>query len=149
MLLLVLVPVSLIDLDTRKIPNRITAPAAVAAVLAGLIVRPSAVPAQLIAGAAGFLFLFVFALAYPKGLGMGDVKLAGVLGLYLKASVAVALFAGVIAGAVMGLGIMARVGVATGRKTGIPFGPFLAIGGVIGILAGPPLVHWYLHGLGH
>lgn len=148
-LIAALVPVSLIDLDTRKIPNRITGPAAVAAIILGLIVNPSGVPTQLIAGAAGFLFLFVFALAYPRGLGMGDVKLAGVLGLYLGASVAVALFAGVIAGAVLGVAIMARVGIAQGRKTGIPFGPFLALGGVVGLLAGHPIVHWYVHSVVH
>jgi leader peptidase (prepilin peptidase)/N-methyltransferase len=150
MLLAVLIPSSLIDLDTRKIPNRITGPAAVGAILAGLLLKPSAVPTQLIAGAAGFLFLFVFALANPKGLGMGDVKLAGVLGLYLGGPVVVALFAAVVAGALAGLGVIAHRGVRVGRKTGIPFGPFLAVGGVVAILAGHPILHWYAHHLaGH
>jgi leader peptidase (prepilin peptidase)/N-methyltransferase len=144
-LLFVLVPVSLVDLDVRKIPNRITGPAAVLAVIIGLAIKPSGLPGQMIGGAAGFAFLFVFALAYPRGLGMGDVKLAGVLGLYLAGAVAVALFAGVLIGAVVGLGVMARVGVAEGRKTGLPFGPFLAAGGLIGILAGHPIAHWYVH----
>jgi leader peptidase (prepilin peptidase)/N-methyltransferase len=144
-LVCVLVPIALIDLDHRIIPNRITLPAAVAAVGIGAALGPSHVPEQLIAGAAAAGFLLVFALAYPRGMGMGDVKLAGVLGLFLGRSVAVALFAGVLAGAVLGAAVMARVGVVQGRKTAVPFGPFLALGGVVGLLAGSPIVHWYLH----
>ena len=148
-MLAALVPLSLIDLDTQKLPNKITAPAAVAAVVIGLIFHPSGVPEQLIAGAAAAGFLLVFALAYPRGLGMGDVKLAGVLGLFLGRDVAVALAAGIISAAVLGAAVIARKGVAKGRKTAIPFGPFLAFGGVIGILAGPQIVHWYLHSVIH
>jgi leader peptidase (prepilin peptidase)/N-methyltransferase len=80
---------------------------------------------------------------------MGDVKLAGVMGLFLGRSVAVALFVGVLAGAVFGAAVIARRGVAKGRKTAIPFGPFLALGGLVGILAGPPIVHWYVHSVLH
>jgi leader peptidase (prepilin peptidase)/N-methyltransferase len=76
---------------------------------------------------------------------MGDVKLAGVLGLFLGRSVAVALLVGVLTGALLGAAVMARLGVAQGRKTAIPFGPFLALGGLIGLFAGPTIVHWYLH----
>jgi leader peptidase (prepilin peptidase)/N-methyltransferase len=141
----VLVPIALIDLDKRIIPNKITAPAAIAAVAIGLAFKPSAVPEQLISGAAAGGFLLVFVLAYPRGMGMGDVKLAAVLGLFLGREVAVAMLAGVVAGALVGGLVMARVGVATGRKTAIPFGPFLALGGVIGLLAGAPIVHWYLN----
>jgi leader peptidase (prepilin peptidase)/N-methyltransferase len=98
---------------------------------------------------AAFAFLFLFALIYPKGLGMGDVKLAGVMGLYLAASVVVALFAGLCAAAVLGVGVLARRGMAEGRKTYIPLGPFLALGGIVGILAGPQIVHWYTHSAVH
>jgi leader peptidase (prepilin peptidase)/N-methyltransferase len=143
----VLVPVALIDFDHRIIPNRIMLPAAVVAVAIGLVTRPSGVPEQLIAGAAAGGFLLIFALAYPRGMGMGDVKLAAVMGLFLGRSVAPALLVGVFVGAVIGGVVMARVGVAQGRKTALPFGPFLAIGGVIGLLAGPAIVHWYLHTL--
>ena len=76
---------------------------------------------------------------------MGDVKLAGVLGLYLGASVALALFIGVLAGAVVGAVVMARLGVAKGRRTAVPFGPLLAFGAVVALLVGPAVVHWYLH----
>ncbi len=140
-----LVPIALIDLDTRTIPNKITAPAAVVAIAIGLLTDPSRVPGQLIAGAAAAGFLLIFALAYPKGMGMGDVKLAGVLGLYLGASVALALFIGVLTGAVVGAAIIVRVGVNKGRRTAVPFGPFLAFGAVVALLIGPTAIHWYLH----
>jgi leader peptidase (prepilin peptidase) / N-methyltransferase len=144
-LLGILVPVALIDLEHRIIPNQITAPAAVAAVVLGLALKPAGVPEQLIAGAAAGGFLLVFVLAYPGGMGMGDVKLAAVLGLFLGRSVAVAIMAAVLAGALVGGVIMARVGVERGRKTAIPFGPFLALGGVLGLLAGPAIIHLYVN----
>ncbi len=144
-LVAVLVPTALIDLDNRIIPNKIMLPAAILAVAIGLALAPSHVPEQLIAGAAAGGFLLLFALAYPRGMGMGDVKLAAVLGLFLGRSVAVAILGGVLAGTVIGLGIMAKVGVEKGRKTAVPFGPFLALGGIVGLLLGPTLVHWYLH----
>ena len=144
-LVLVLVPVALIDLEHRIIPNKITLPAALAAVAIGALTRPGGVPEQLIAGAAAGGFLLLFALAYPRGMGMGDVKLAAVLGLFLGRSVGVALMVGVLSATLVGVAIMARQGVKEGRKTAVPFGPFLALGGVVAVLAGPPLVHWYLH----
>jgi leader peptidase (prepilin peptidase)/N-methyltransferase len=146
-LLVVLVPVALIDLEHRIIPNRILAPAAVAAIAIGLATKPSGVPEQLIAGAAAGGFLLVFALAYPRGMGMGDVKLAAVLGLFLGRSVAVAVLVGVLVGVIYGAVVMSRAGVAKGRKTAIPFGPFLALGGVVGLLAGPALTHLYLNAI--
>jgi leader peptidase (prepilin peptidase)/N-methyltransferase len=144
-LLAVLVPVALIDLDHRIIPNRITGPAAVLAIALGAALKPSHLPEQLIAGAAAGGFLLVFVLAYPRGMGMGDVKLAAVLGLFLGRTVAVALLAGVLAGTVVGVAVMARVGMEKGRKTAVPFGPFLAFGGVLALFVGEPLMHWYLH----
>ncbi len=141
----ILVPVALIDLEHRVIPNKITVPAAIGAVAIGLALDPSKVPEQLIAGAAAGGFLLLFALLYPKGMGMGDVKLAAVMGLYLGRYVAVAILFAVLAGTVVGGLIMARRGVAEGRKTAVPFGPFLAAGGVFALLAGPAIVHWYLH----
>jgi leader peptidase (prepilin peptidase) / N-methyltransferase len=144
-LVAILVPVALIDFDHRIIPNKITAPAAVAAVAIGLAFKPAGVPEQLIAGAGAAGFLLVFVLAYPRGMGMGDVKLAGVLGLFLGREVAVAILVGVLLGVVVGSVVMARLGVERGRKTAMPFGPSLAIGGVVALLAGAPIMHWYLH----
>lgn len=146
-LVVVLVPVALIDLEHRVIPNRILAPAAAAALAIGLATRPAGAAEQLIAGAAAAGLLLVVALAYPRGMGMGDVKLAGVMGLFLGRSVAVALLVGVLAGVVAGGVIMARVGVERGRKTAVPFGPFLALGGAVAVLAGPTLTHLYLHAM--
>ena len=103
------------------------------------------VPEQLIAGAAAGGFLLVFVLAYPRGMGMGDVKLAAVLGLFLGRSVAVALLVGVLLGTVVGAAVMARVGVEKGRKTAVPFGPFLASAASSACSPGPTIIHWYLH----
>jgi leader peptidase (prepilin peptidase) / N-methyltransferase len=144
-LVTVLMPVALIDLEHRIIPNKITGPAALAAVAIGAVTQPGGVPEQLIAGAAAGGFLLLFALAYPRGMGMGDVKLAAVLGLFLGRSVGVAVMVAVLVGSLVGAGIMAHQGVEKGRKTAVPFGPFLALGGVVALLVGPALVHWYLH----
>ncbi len=147
-LVAVLVPIALIDLDKRIIPNKITLPAAIIAVAIGLVLAPGKVPEQLVAGAAAGGFLLLFALAYPRGMGMGDVKLAAVLGLFLGRSVGVALLVGVFTGALFGAAVMARLGVAEGRKTAVPFGPFLAFGGIVALFAGPAIVHLYLHSVG-
>jgi leader peptidase (prepilin peptidase)/N-methyltransferase len=141
----VLVPVTLIDLEHRIIPNRITLPAAVAALLAGVMLDPGFVPEQLIAGAAAFAFFFLAALAYPRGMGMGDVKLAGVLGLYLGRAVGPGLFIALIAGVVAGIAVIAVKGAAEGRKTKVPFGPFLALGGMIAFFVGQSLANDYAH----
>jgi leader peptidase (prepilin peptidase)/N-methyltransferase len=145
LLVAILVPIALIDIEQRIIPNKITLPAAIAAVGIGLATRPSGVPEQLLAGLGAGGFLFVFALAYPRGMGMGDVKLAAVLGLFLGRSVGAAVLIGVASATVVGMALIARVGVAEGRKTAVPFGPFLALGGIVALLAGPAIVHWYLH----
>jgi leader peptidase (prepilin peptidase)/N-methyltransferase len=144
-LVAVLVPVALIDLEHRIIPNKITLPAAVAALAIGAALDLRGVPEQLIAGAGAGGFLLAFLLMYPRGMGMGDVKLAAVLGLFLGRSVAVAILAGVLSATLVGAVVIARVGVEKGRKTAVPFGPFLALGGIIGLFAGPAIIHWYLH----
>jgi leader peptidase (prepilin peptidase)/N-methyltransferase len=144
LLVTTLVPVTLIDLDTRRIPNAITLPSAIAALVAGLALDLDFVPEQLIAGAAAFAFFFAAAYLYPRGMGMGDVKLAGVLGLYLGRAVAPAIFIALITGVLVGVVIIARVGQEAGRKTAVPFGPFLALGGIIAFFVGDQLVDSYL-----
>jgi leader peptidase (prepilin peptidase)/N-methyltransferase len=144
LLVTVLVPVTLIDFEHRIIPNRITLPAAAAAVVAGAITDPSWLPQQLIAGVAGGGFFFLAALAYPRGMGMGDVKLAGVLGLYLGRAVAPAILIALVSGVLVGVVIIAVKGAREGRKTAVPFGPFLALGGVVALFAGNALIDAYL-----
>jgi leader peptidase (prepilin peptidase) / N-methyltransferase len=143
-LVLLLVPVTLIDLDHRIIPNRLLAVGAVVALALLGALQPGALPEHLIAaaGAGGFFLLAV--LAYPKGMGMGDVKLAAVLGLFLGRAVAPAVFVALVAGTVVGALIIARRGAREGRKTAIPFGPYLALGGLVGLFAGVALVDLYL-----
>jgi leader peptidase (prepilin peptidase) / N-methyltransferase len=145
LLVTALVPITLIDLELRLIPNKITLPAAIAAVVAGVVLDIGFVPEQLIAGAAAGGFFLLAALAYPRGMGMGDVKLAGMLGLYLGRAVAPAIFAGLILGVVVGAVIIARKGAREGRKTAVPFGPFLALGGIFGLFAGDAVVDAYLN----
>jgi leader peptidase (prepilin peptidase) / N-methyltransferase len=144
LLVTALVPIALIDLDVRLIPNVITGPAAIAALVAGLALDIDFVPEQLIAGAAAFAFFFIAAWLYPRGMGMGDVKLAGMLGLYLGRAVAPAIFIALILGVVVGAVVIARVGQKAGRKTAVPFGPFLAIGGIIGFFVGDDIMDAYL-----
>jgi len=139
-----LVPIALIDLDHRIIPNRLTLPAAVLAVVLGTALDPGGEVERLIAGVAGATLLGLPALLNPKGMGLGDAKLVGVLGLYLGAAVAPAVFIAFIVGTVLGIAIIMRKGMMQGRKTAIPFGPFLALGGLVGVLAGNELVNLYL-----
>jgi leader peptidase (prepilin peptidase) / N-methyltransferase len=139
-----LVPIALIDLDTRTIPNRLTLPAAIAAIVLGTALDPGGEPERLIAGAAAALVLGLPALLRPSGMGMGDAKLVGVLGLFLGAAVVPAFFVAFVAGTVIGIAIIMRKGMAQGRKTAVPFGPFLALGAIVGVLAGNELVNAYL-----
>ncbi len=142
-LVLLLVPITLIDLDHRIIPNRLTLIGALSAPGILLATAPGALPEHLITGLAAGGFLLAAALARPGGMGMGDVKLAGVLGLFLGSAVAPALLVALLSGTLVGAAIIARKG-AAGRKIAIPFGPFLALGGVFALLAGDSIVTWYL-----
>jgi leader peptidase (prepilin peptidase)/N-methyltransferase len=143
-LVAVLVPAALIDLEHRIIPNRVLAPAAVAAVVLGTVLDPGGEPERLIAGAAAGGFLLLAVMAYPRGMGMGDVKLAAVMGLLLGREVGAAMLVAVLAGALVGVVIIARRGARAGRKTAVPFGPMLGLGGLCGLYAGGALVTWYL-----
>ncbi|MGI8714986.1 MAG: prepilin peptidase [Solirubrobacteraceae bacterium] len=131
----------MIDLERRRIiPNRITGPAAIVALALGLALdaghKPRRLPWAAIAGG----FLLLAALVNPAGMGMGDVKLLAVMGLFLGRPVVVALVASVVTGLV----IASRRGVKVARKTGLPFGRYLAAGGVLGAVLGDPLLHAYL-----
>jgi leader peptidase (prepilin peptidase)/N-methyltransferase len=141
---LLLVPVTVIDIDFRIIPNKLMIAGTVVAPAILALTQPDAIPEHLIAALAAGGFLLLAAIAYPAGMGMGDVKLAFVMGLFLGREVGVAMFAALLAGSLVGAAIIARKGSAEGRKTAIPFGPFLALGGVVGLLAGEPVIDWYL-----
>jgi leader peptidase (prepilin peptidase)/N-methyltransferase len=142
-LILIVIPAALIDLEHRIIPNRLTLLGAILALVLGTILDPSGEPERLIAGAAAAGFLLIAALAYPGGMGMGDVKLAGVMGLFLGRAVAPAILIALLAGVLYGALVMARKGTRAGRKTAVPFGPFLALGAIVAVYAGQPLIDLY------
>lgn len=145
---LVLVPVALIDLDCHLIPNRITGPAALLAVVLGSALDPSGELNRLIAGAAAGGAFGLAALVSPRGMGMGDVKLAAVMGLLLGASVAPALLIALLAGIAIGMVVLARREPGDRRGVGVPFGPSLALGGLVALFAGHAMIDAYLHLLG-
>lgn len=136
-LITVLARVTITDIEERRIKNLLMIPASAAALGIGLVMHISGVPGQVLAGLATGAFLFAFALLSRGGLGMGDVKLGVVLGLFLSKYVIVALVVGLVASALFSIGVLISRGVAAGRKTAIPMGPFLALGGVVAVLAGP------------
>jgi leader peptidase (prepilin peptidase) / N-methyltransferase len=137
----VLVAISATDLEHRIVPNRIVLPAAAIVLAAQTALRPS--PEWALGALGASLFLFVAALAYPAGMGMGDVKFALLLGAMLGRYAGVALMVGMVAALVPSVVLLARHGSAA-RKMGIPFAPFLALGGVVGLFAGHVLLHGYL-----
>jgi leader peptidase (prepilin peptidase)/N-methyltransferase len=136
----VLVVLSAIDLEHRIIPNRIVLPAAGIVLVAQLLREPSLEWPLAALGASGALLLV--ALAYPKGLGMGDVKLALLLGAMLGRNVFAALLLGFLAGMVPTLVLLVRHG-SRARKMAIPLAPFLALGAVIALFWGNDLVGGY------
>jgi leader peptidase (prepilin peptidase)/N-methyltransferase len=141
--ILLLVPIALIDFEHRIIPNKLTALGALLAIALGAALDPHGETARLIAGALAGGALLLVALAYPRGMGMGDVKLAGVMGLFLGASVAPAMLIALLAGTIYGAALATRKGAHAARKSTVPFGPFLAFGSLVAIFAGDPIVNWY------
>ena len=139
----VLATVTLTDLEQRIIPNRVLLVGAVLCLAIAAPTDPGGLPERLIAAAAAGGILFLVVLAYPAGMGLGDVKLAATMGLFLGRAVAPAILVALLAGSVVGLALIARHG-ARARKMAIPFGPFLALGGVVGLLAGDQLIDLYL-----
>jgi leader peptidase (prepilin peptidase)/N-methyltransferase len=137
----VLVVLSAIDLTHRIVPNRIVLPAALVVLVAQTALEPSPEWVLGALGAAGFLF--AAALAYPAGMGMGDVKLVLLLGAMLGWTVSVGLMVGMVAALVPSVALLARHGSAA-RKMGIPFAPFLAFGALVALFAGQQLLDAYL-----
>jgi leader peptidase (prepilin peptidase) / N-methyltransferase len=136
----VLVAVSAIDVEHRIIPNRIVMPAFLVVLAANTVLDPSPQWALGAVGACGFLL--TTALIYPAGMGMGDVKLALLMGAALGKTVSVAIMVGLVASMVPSLVLFALHGMKA-RKMGIPFGPFLAIGSVVALFWGQDLLDAY------
>jgi leader peptidase (prepilin peptidase) / N-methyltransferase len=139
----VLAAITLTDFERLIIPNKILLTGALIGLAIVAATDPGSLPERAIAAAAAGGLLLAAALAYPRGMGLGDVKLAAVMGLFLGREVAPALLVALLAGSLVGLAMIARHGTAA-RKQAIPFGPFLALGGVVGLLAGEELIDWYL-----
>jgi leader peptidase (prepilin peptidase)/N-methyltransferase len=140
---LLLVPITLIDLDHGIIPNKLTLLGSVLGFALVAVFFTDDLVEHLVAAVAAGGFLLIAALVYPSGMGMGDVKLAFMMGMFLGRAVAPAMFVSLLAGSLVGIAMMARYG-AEARKRTIPFGPWLAFGGVVGLLVGDELVDWYL-----
>jgi leader peptidase (prepilin peptidase)/N-methyltransferase len=137
----VLVAISATDLEHRIVPNKIVLPATAIVLVAQTALHPSPEWALGALGASGFLFLA--ALFYPAGMGMGDVKLALLLGAMLGRLVGVGVMLGMLAALIPSVVLLARHGSAA-RKMGIPFAPFLALGAIVALFAGQPLLDAYL-----
>jgi leader peptidase (prepilin peptidase) / N-methyltransferase len=142
-----LLAISFVDVKRRIVPNRIVLPAAAVVLVVRTAAHPSFV--WLAAGIGAALFLLAAAVARPGGMGMGDVKLAGVLGLCLGSSVAPALLIALLSGVALGVGLIVREGAAKGRKRAVPFGPFLALGALVAVFAGPHIVDLYVNHFVH
>lgn len=138
-----LLAVTLTDLEQRIIPNKILIVAAGLGAAIAAVSDPGSLPERAAAAALAGGALFLVALAYPRGMGLGDVKLAATMGVFLGRNVAPAILVALLAGSLVGVAMIAREGAAA-RKRAVPFGPFLALGGVVGLLAGDQIVNWYL-----
>ena len=146
---------ALIDLDCKRLPDALTLPSyPVAAVLLGLAALAGSDSGEfvraLLGGLAMYVVYFALCFAYPAGMGFGDVKLSGVLGLYAGwlgwGAWGVATFGGFLFGGVFGIGVLlAKRG---GRKTAVPFGPFMLLGVLVAVLWAEPLVDAYLSASG-
>lgn len=143
MLVTALVPITAIDLEHRRIPNKITGPTAIALIIAGTALDPGGQLDRLMWAAIVALPFFALALALSKSMGLGDAKLMGVMGLALGRAVVPGLFVAFLAGTLVGIAIMLRHG-RKSRKTAVPFGPFLALGALVAFFVGDELMQTYL-----
>ncbi len=137
----ILVIVSRTDLEHRLIPNAVVLPGTVLMLIGRTLDDPSLIWLAAAIGAGAVLF--VIALIYPRGMGMGDVKLAAYLGAGLGSAVVVAVFIGFLTAFIPALVLLVRHG-RRARKLGIPLGPFLALGGIVALFAGGEILAWYL-----
>lgn len=139
-----LVVVANSDIDLKIVPNQVVFVSLLFGLVAMALAYPDDWVTWTLSAVIAFTVMLLIALAYPRGMGMGDVKLAGIMGLYLGRAVAPALLFAFLTGTIFGLAVMANRGVAEGRKTKVPFAPFMAAGGVFGLFFGEDVVEWYL-----
>jgi leader peptidase (prepilin peptidase) / N-methyltransferase len=132
-LVLLLGVVTVSDLRTRLIPDGPLAASLGLALAICTVTAPYELPERLAAGFCAAGFLLAAALIRPNGMGLGDVKLAGVIGFYLGPAVIIAMLVAFASGAVIGLGVIARRGWSARNRT-IPFAPCLALGALVGLL---------------
>ena len=138
-----LISLAVIDLEHRLLPNVILGPAALAGLVLSILADPAGwwiYPTSAIAVAGALLGL---ALIYPSGMGMGDVKMGGMLGAFLGPYAALAVFLGALIGAITG-GLLMATGKIQ-RRSALPFGLFMAAGGLICLFAGPQLWELYMN----
>jgi leader peptidase (prepilin peptidase) / N-methyltransferase len=136
--------ITLTDLERRIIPNKALIAGSIICLAIAIPTDPGGVPERLIAAAAGGAIFFLVVLAQPRGMGLGDVKLVATMGLFLGRALAPAILAGLLGGSLVGIALIAARG-AEARKMAIPFGPFLALGGILGLLVGHHLVDIYIN----
>jgi leader peptidase (prepilin peptidase)/N-methyltransferase len=133
----VLVVLSVIDIESRRLPNNIVLPSAAFVLAARLLTAPEDWATWVGAGLGAFACFFLLAVVYPAGMGMGDVKLALLLGFALGSAVVPGLMIGTLAAALAGVVLLVREGQNARRRT-IPFGPFLAFGAIVALLLHTP-----------
>jgi leader peptidase (prepilin peptidase) / N-methyltransferase len=135
-----------IDREHRLLPNVIVGPAALVGLVLAVLENPERWWLDLASALAVAAALFALALAYPGGMGMGDVKMGGMLGAFLGPYAALAVFLGAVCGALVGGALIALGRV--GRRSPLPFGVFMAFGGIIALFVGPELWGFYLNLVG-
>ncbi len=142
LLVALLLPITVIDLEHRIIPDALVLPGTVVGLIVGIGVAPGRALELVLGAVLGYGLLLALALLNPAGMGYGDVKLVLMLGAFLGWQIFPAVVVGFVLAAVLSIAILLRHGRA-GRSIGIPFGPFLAAGALVGLLWGPALLHLY------
>ncbi len=142
----VLVVLAGTDIEYRLLPNVIVGPAAVAGLVLSILMDPGRWWVYVVSMVAVAGALFALVLAYPQGMGMGDVKMAGMLGAFLGPYAGLAVFLGALCGMVVSVALI--TGGVIGRRAAIPFGTFLAVGGVLTLFVGQDLWSYYLNFVG-
>ena len=138
-----LISLAVIDLEHRLLPNVIVGPAALAGLVLSILADPAGWWTYPLSAIAVAGVLFGLALIYPSGMGMGDVKMGGMLGAFLGPYAALAVFLGALIGAVTG-GLLMAAGKMQ-RRSALPFGLFMALGGIISLFVGPELWQLYMN----